>query len=362
MRVSESLYGNLYGNPLYVEAKRWLFEFLFRSGCVNLFRLLRRDAVLVAIYHDVLPAGFPEGNPLFGMTVSVEEFAWQIGYFKKHYNPITFQQFSDWYFRGVALPRFPVLITFDDGHANNLRFALPVLKEKNVTAVCFVLTGELGSCRQTWFEDAYYRLMFSQARSWSLRNGECWRLETPEQRAAACGRFFSLCRTLSETEQQEELQSLQSQLPATHNDNEFTDRFEFLSKDDVRRLAQNGIEIGSHTVTHPILGALQMENARREIADSKSALEQVMGKPVQAFAYPFGVPSLDFKPRDEALVRETGYALAFAGEGGFVTRTSNRFALPRVGIGRMSRAQFAATVTGAVESLKSLLAFGGQAE
>ncbi len=79
---------------------------------------------------------------------------------------------------------------------------------------------------------------------------------------------------------------------------------------------------------------------------------------MQAFAYPFGAPGLDFKPRDEALVRESGYSLAFAGEGGFVTRASNQFALPRVGIGRMTRAQFAATVTGAVDSLKSLLAVG----
>ncbi|MFZ3342333.1 MAG: polysaccharide deacetylase family protein [Terriglobales bacterium] len=353
---------SLYGNPLYVGAKRWLFEGLFRSGLVNFFRLLRRDSVLVVIYHDILPAGFPEGNPLFGMTVSVEEFAWQIAYFKKHYHPITFHQFCDWYFRGAALPRCPVLITFDDGHANNLRFALPVLQKENVTAVCFVLTGELGACRQTWVEDAYYRLMFSQSQSWRLRNGECWRLETNEQRAAACGRFFGLCRTLAETDQAEELTSLQSQLPVPNNAGEFRNRFEFLGEEDICRLSESGIEIGSHTITHPILGALEKENARREIADSKLELERVLARSIEAFAYPFGAPTLDFKPRDEDLVRESGYAVAFAAHGGFVTRASNRFALPRVGIGRMTRAQFAATVSGAVESLKGLLAPDGRAE
>ncbi|MGA7685570.1 MAG: polysaccharide deacetylase family protein [Terriglobales bacterium] len=352
----------LYGNPLYVRAKRGLFEFLFRSGLVNLFRLRHRKSVLVALYHDVLAAGFPEGNPLFGMAVSVEEFAWQIAYFKKHYHPISYQQFADWYLRGAALPPCPVLITFDDGHANNLRFALPVLQKEKVGAVCFVLTGELGTCRQTWFEDAYYRLMFSMAHSWCLRSGECWPLETSEQRAAACSRFFSLCRTLPRDEQLAELQSLQSQLPVREADGEFSNRFEFLSTDDIRRLAENGVEIGSHTITHPILAMLQTESARREIADSKSALEQVLGRPVQTFAYPFGAPGFDFKPRDEALVRESGYALAFAVEGGFVTRASKRFALPRVGIGRMTRAQFAATVTGAVDALKGVLARGPRAE
>jgi peptidoglycan/xylan/chitin deacetylase (PgdA/CDA1 family) len=356
VRVRESWYSN----PLYARAKQWLFEFLFRSGSLGLFRFLRRRSVLVAIYHDVLPSGFPEGNPLFGMTVSVEEFAWQLDYFKEHYNPISLQQFSDWYFRGQALPRRPVLITFDDGHANNLRFALPVLQQKRIPAVCFVVTGELGSCRQTWFEDAYYRLMFSTAKNWSLRNGECWPLDTGEQRAAACGRFFGLCRTLSEAEQQEELRSLQSQLPVMSPDGKLAGRFEFLSPDDIRRLFQSGIEIGSHTITHPILGALEPENARGEIAGSKSALEQCLGKPVRAFAYPFGAPRLDFTPRDEALVEESGYSLAFAGQGGFVTRSSHQFALPRVGIGRMTRAQFAATVAGAIDSLKGMLALGGQ--
>ncbi len=364
VRVRESWYAN----PLYIRAKRGLFEFLFHSGLLNVFRLLRRDSVLVAIYHDVLPAGFPEGNPLFGMTVSVEEFAWQLAYFKKHYHPITLQQFADWYFRGAAVPSCPVLITFDDGHANNLRHALPVLQQCEMSAVCFALTGDLGLCRQTWFEDAYSRLMFSPAKSWCLSNGECWRLDSHEQRAAACGRFFSLCRTLPEREQQEELELLQSQLPVTEPGNisepedAKRERFEFLSEDNIRALVENGIEIGSHTVTHPILGSLAPENAHREIAESKAALERVLGKPVRAFAYPFGAPGLDFTPRDEALVRESGYALAFAGEGGFVTRSSNPFCLPRVGIGRMTRPQFAATITGAVESLKSILLLGRRAE
>ena len=204
--------------------------------------------------------------------------------------------------------------------------------------------------------------MFSKGQSWRLLSGECLPLETGQQRTAACGRFFSLCRTLSEAEQEQEVQSLQSQLPVQALDSELGGRFEFLSHDDVRRLSANGIEIGSHTINHPILCALKPENARCEVADSKSALERLLGKPVRAFAYPFGAPRLDFTSRDEALVEESGYTMAFAGEGGFVTRSSRRFALPRVGIGRMTRAQFATTVAGAVDSLKSVLTAGGRGD
>lgn len=353
--------GRLYQNPHYARTKCWLFEFLFRSGFVHLFRLRQRDSVLAAMYHDVLPAAFPEGNPLFGMTVTVEEFDWQIGYFKKHYSPISFQQFSDWYFHGKKLSRNPVLITFDDGHANNFRFALPVLQKHQVSALCFILTGQMGETHRMWYEDAYYRLMFSSAGSWCLRDGECRPLGTFDQRVAACSRFFSLCRTLSGKDQQEELESLRSQLPLTSQEGEFSDRFRFLSADEVRGLAQSGVEIGSHTKAHPILAAAEVEQARIEIRESKAELERVLGHTVQAFAYPFGAPGLDFKPRDEGLVRESGYRLAFASQGGYVSRASNRFALPRTGIGRMTRAQFAATVSGTLDSLKRFLGRGGEA-
>jgi peptidoglycan/xylan/chitin deacetylase (PgdA/CDA1 family) len=347
-----------YNNTLYVRAKHWLFNFLYYSGAVVFFRFLRRRSVLIAIYHDVLPQGFPQGNPLFGMTVSVEEFAWQIQYFKKHYNPISLQQFCDWYFHGHGLPPRPVLITFDDGHANNLHFALPILQKECVAAVCFVVTGELGLSKPTWFEDAYYRLMFSKVQSCRMGNGERWPLETTQQRAVACGRFYGLCRSLSEAEQKRELRLLQDQLPVMQFGRELDSRFEFLSEDGIRRLSENGVEIGAHSVTHPILSVLDSESARCEIADSKSALERCLGKPVRAFAYPFGAPGLDFTPRDEALVRESGYSLAFAGEGGFVSRSSSQFTLPRIGIGTMTRAKFAATVTGAVDSIKSILTIG----
>jgi len=307
------------------------------------------------MYHDVLPAGFPEGNPLFGMTVTVDEFDWQVAFFRKYFSPISFQQFSDWYFDGAALPRNPVLITFDDGHVNNFRHALPVLKKYSVGAICFVVSGEIGKCRKTWYEDAYFRLMFSSARSWRSRDGECMVLDTSKQRMAACSRFFVLCRGLSEMEQHAELDSLRDQLPLSSTEDEFRERFTFLGTEEIWKLAETGIEIGSHTVSHPILATVELERARRELAESKSQLECAAKRTVRSFAYPFGASGLDFNARDEALVRESGYTLAFASQGGFANCSSKRYALPRIGIGRMTRAQFAATVTGAVDSLKSVL-------
>ncbi|MCU1271030.1 MAG: polysaccharide deacetylase [Acidobacteriaceae bacterium] len=241
MRLKEFVYQN----PLYNVVKKLMFTGLFRSGIVHLFRRNRRDSVLVLIYHDVLPSGFPEHNPLFGMTVSTTEFEWQLAYVRRYYNPITFQQFADWFLKEAPLPPYPVLITFDDGHSNNFDFALPVLSKLGIPAICFVVSGSLGLRTLTWFEDAYYRLMFSTAAIWKLRNGEVWPLTTDKQRAEACGRFFLISRCLKEAEQREELKSLRSQLQLGA-DREFPGRFSFLSEQQLHSLLQR-VSKSEHT-------------------------------------------------------------------------------------------------------------------
>lgn len=337
---------------MYRAAKRVAFEALFRSGAVHAFRCKHRGSVLVLIYHDVLPRGFPEQNPLFGMTVSTTEFEWQLRYVRKHYNPITFEEFKEWYFNKAPLPRNPVLITFDDGHRNNLDFALPILQRHQIPAICFVVAGFLGAKTLTWFEDAYYRLMFSASPSWRLNNGEVWPLNTVAQRAAACGRFFSLCRTSTQEQQSQELELLRSQLKVPELNGHYPGRFEFLSTEQLRFLRENGVEIGAHTLTHPVLATAPAATSKAEITEGKRRLEQILGTSVRAFAYPFGAPRLDFTEREIEYVRQSGLMVGFAGEGGLVRRSDNPFSLPRVGIGRMTRAQFAATITGTLDSIK----------
>lgn len=73
-------------------------------------------------------------------------------------------------------------------------------------------------------------------------------------------------------------------------------------------LAQSGMEIGSHTVSHCSLGCLEPEEARREVRRSKEILERRLGCPVQYFAYPFGSRAYgDFDPKIADLLREAGY-------------------------------------------------------
>jgi len=89
------------------------------------------------------------------------------------------------------------------------------------------------------------------------------------------------------------------------------------------------MEIGGHTVDHPILRLLDERQARAEIAGGKRRLEEITGAPVTLFAYPNGKPGQDYGPRDVELVREAGFVAAMSTMAGIADRASDVFQVPR---------------------------------
>jgi peptidoglycan/xylan/chitin deacetylase (PgdA/CDA1 family) len=93
--------------------------------------------------------------------------------------------------------------------------------------------------------------------------------------------------------------------------------------------AQPGVTVGAHTMTHPRLAALHVEDQQRELTASKERLEELTGQPVTLFAYPFGKPA-DVSAETLALARRAGYRAAFTSAAGRLVPSSDRFALPRL--------------------------------
>jgi len=100
------------------------------------------------------------------------------------------------------------------------------------------------------------------------------------------------------------------------------------------------MELGSHTVTHPVLSAQSEETQRREVENSKRWLENVTGTRVNGFAYPHGSPDT-YTPRTVELVRGAGYSFACVAYHGLVKPSVNRFTLPRVEVRNLSKDRFA---------------------
>ncbi|HYV36019.1 MAG TPA: polysaccharide deacetylase family protein [Gemmataceae bacterium] len=102
-----------------------------------------------------------------------------------------------------------------------------------------------------------------------------------------------------------------------------------LSWDDVQEMSRLGFEIGSHTVTHANMATVPLEQARRELIDSKKTLEDKLGRPVRWLAYPYGAKA-NFQVDRLPLLAEAGYEACMSGYGGFVFPHLNEPILPRV--------------------------------
>jgi len=102
-----------------------------------------------------------------------------------------------------------------------------------------------------------------------------------------------------------------------------------MTNSQVRELYDAGMEIGAHTMTHPILKMLSDADARLQILDSSQALEKIIGQRITGFAYPNGRPGDDYAVRDRNLVESLGFSYALSTVAAVATSDSDCFQLPR---------------------------------
>jgi peptidoglycan/xylan/chitin deacetylase (PgdA/CDA1 family) len=200
-------------------------------------------------------------------------------------------------------PRFA--LTFDDGYADNALEAAPLLAKHDAHATVFVVAGAVGSGRAFWW-DRLASLLY--------RDGD----------SSAYWSAWERLRRLTVPEVEEELASLERE----HGPAAPTDGARPVSEAELATLASGPVEIGGHTITHPSLPVLGLDEQEREIADGRVRLEELLGRPLETFSYPYG----DHDEGTVRLVEQTGFRLACSVEEGFVSPHSSPFLLPRCAV------------------------------
>ena len=206
-----------------------------------------------------------------------------------------------------------VALTFDDGYADNLSQAAPLLSRFGCPATFFV-TGLAAEAGEFWWDQLDGQLLQEEA-----EQHRDWRRWQPPV-SAASARFQSCYARLERMAPAQQAAFLaESRVPpgrASH---------QRLSAVELRQLADLGFELGCHTMSHPRLPLLNREEQRREVEESRSWLAEKLGRAVQGFAFPYGACSrlsLD-------LVRRCGFAYACLAGAGTVWSRSNPWRLPR---------------------------------
>jgi Predicted xylanase/chitin deacetylase len=334
-------------------------------GIGRLQRLSRRvrrwglPRALILLYHRV---GDVHPDP-HSLMVSARHFQEQLDVLCAQARPMHLTELVQRMAEGT-LPDRSVAVTFDDGYADNLTLARPLLQRYSVPASVFVATGTLTGQREFWWDELAQmllspgtlpsRLVFHirrQMSEWAVGASEysveafnrhrSWKVSdewTPSRRHDL---YRSLCvqlRPLPDQEREAVLREIRMQTgtPAAVRPSHRT-----LRPEELIELTDGGlVDVGAHSVTHPVLGGLPQSAQEHEIRHSKQRLEEILGRQVKSFTYPHG-GLFDFSSTTVAAVRDAGFAYACSASAGLVFRDVSLHLLPRMFVRNWDGEEFA---------------------
>jgi len=278
-----------------------------------------RGQLSILAFHRVLA----EGDALFPDVPDTRRFARILTWLKGWFNVLPLDDAVGRLSRG-ELPERAAVITFDDGYADNYTQALPLLRQHGMSATFFVATGFLDGGRM-WNDTIIEAIRGCRLDTVDLSAIGLSRIpltSVSERRSAIeqCIKALKY-RPLAERMASAEQVAHAAQATLPHD--------LMMTSADVRELHRNGMQVGAHTVSHPILTRLTRDDAHAEIAGSRAKLEELLDASVNAFAYPNGKAGDDYSDEHVALVREIGFACALSTNPGAAGKASDLMQLPR---------------------------------
>jgi peptidoglycan/xylan/chitin deacetylase (PgdA/CDA1 family) len=298
---------------------------------------------VVLLYHRV--AG-PRRDPQ-GLDVSPRNFDAQLASLAGGAVPLPLDEFEARRQAGT-LPARAVAVTFDDGYADNLLAAAPILARHRVSATVFVTAGMVGANREFWWDDVE-RIAFAPeplgenlpelALPWSEADGSScapdgdrdrWTVLDPVDPTARHRLYRAMCAVLYGLHAEAREASLAEWRSWAGVPDAARASHRTVTLDELRALAgAGGISIGAHTMTHPVLARLAPEDQHRELEESRTWLARALERPVSSVAYPFGTRAEVSRATTHA-ARDAGFDFAMANEPGTAWRWSSRWRVPRV--------------------------------
>jgi peptidoglycan/xylan/chitin deacetylase (PgdA/CDA1 family) len=265
----------------------------------------RRDHLLVATFHRVLPEPLRREYPMPWLAVTPEELEWFLKYFARHYACGSLREAADAWEQGERRERPWLAITFDDGQLDNHRYARPVLARAGLRASFYVPTDRIGSREPLWHD----RVAWTFLRLCAARDAaaaDLVRQVVPRRRPGAtapAGVSAALAgaKALEPALRERWLARAEALVGATRPDWDA-----LMGWDQLRELARDGHEIGSHSASHALLPQLGDAELERETQGSRQVLESRLDVPVDSFCYPNG----DWDDRSVVAVRKAGYRRA----------------------------------------------------
>lgn len=299
---------------------------LLRLGGYAAMRRVRPSRQLAILrYHAICGhEGYDYADPYICVTPA--NFEQHIAYLTRAYHVLPLPDAVQALAGDRPLPPNAVVITFDDGYADNLD-AARVLAKHGATATFYITAGCLAGEQPFWPVEirSLVRGLPAERLTVAAASVEVsLDLTTDDGRRAAVKLLTKACKGHPIAVRE----ALRDQLRARAA--RVNDRRVMLTWDEVREMQALGMTIGSHTMTHPNLPNAGIADARRELAESRVRLEAELGRPVTMFSYPNGGAERYMTPAVREAVRDAGYAAATTSRNAFAGPGSDLYALERI--------------------------------
>ncbi|MFZ0927659.1 MAG: polysaccharide deacetylase family protein [Syntrophobacteraceae bacterium] len=290
------------------KVKGLLRRMIHISGVNTILRLIHRSYPRIIMFHQIQPAGCRNSKGL-----PAQDFLSYLKYIKKHFDPIKITDLVSYKHKNGVFPSNAVAITFDDGYRSFYDLAWPLLKRMEMPATVFVIPQLVRQDAWLWPDRVafLYESGYGKLTSESLTD------------------LISRLKTMAATERNSFIGEIQTvsgiSLPGT-----IPEDYRLMSWEQLREICQSGlIEIGSHTLTHPILTNESLDTCWAELLQSRLILQAELGIPASSFCYPNGQPG-DYSLEHCEMLGKAGYTCGIASHFGFVTAKSNIMCMPRI--------------------------------
>jgi peptidoglycan/xylan/chitin deacetylase (PgdA/CDA1 family) len=301
---------------------------VLRSGLLQLAGRVRGCSAAILMYHSVMEDPAAQEAYLGEIVHSRDVFRAQMELLAQRFHPTSLDQVGRFVKGEGEIPSRAVVVTFDDGYADNYDVAAPILQDVGVPAT-FYATVECVE-RRTLPWPARLRFCFRNTKKagWTDPSGESWPLSSDVERENALQRSCDECCRLAGSVQEEYVarvaNELDTHVPAASGSL-------MMSYEQMRALLRQGHIVGSHTMTHPNMAYVDPEVARGELSQSKQRLEKELGGAVQHFAYPCPALSPHWTEHTVAASRAAGYETAVTTNPGLSRSGDDPLRLKRVG-------------------------------
>lgn len=317
--------------PLQIErsfsrlGKTLLRSLLHKGGGLDGVRRWNRHGYRILMYHR-----FPADSP--GMQ---ESLARQCKYIIQNYTVVSLNDIGRSLQNGEPLPPNALAVTVDDGYRDFIDVH-PIFRAYNIPVTVFLVSGFLDQKLWLWWDQLAYLLNNSRLKLLQVQFSPdsppaSFKLETPEQRQAACTVLIELIKQQGNEARRDFFRKLpgllELDIPASP-----PEQAAALHWTEARKLMKEGVDFGAHTVTHPILSRiLDPLELAQEIEQSKRRIEEELQRPVLHFAYPYGYMR-DFNGDTVKLLGRSHFQTAVTTKKGVNDRHTDPFFLKRYGV------------------------------